>query len=41
MSIACVEGMVNVAFFLLSDKASRININGVILPVDGGLTAQL
>ena len=31
--------MVNVALFLLSDKASMIN--GVILPVYGGLTAQL
>ena len=31
--------MVNVALFLLSDKASMIN--GVILPVDGGLTAHL
>ena len=34
-----VEDIVNTTLFLLSEKASMIN--GVILPVDGGVTAIL
>ena len=38
-SIAEPEDVVNATLFLLSDKSSMLN--GVILPVDGGISAML
>ena len=39
LSFSEVQEVVNASLFLLSDKASMVN--GIIMPVDGGLTAIL